>query len=109
MGIVRRRRFKDLVRRQLSLFEAEHGALVQQARVALRHSGEATDTRDELERFAAFEDLSEDVQDHLETMCDSYASTLGEDVEPRYIREFERQAKAAYGDVVPRLRFPYNP
>lgn len=105
MGILRRRRFKDLVRRQLSLFDAEHGALVAQARAALRHAGGATDPHDELERFARFEDLSEDLQDQLETMCDSYAATLEEDVAARYLHEFERQAKSAYSDVVPRLRF----
>jgi hypothetical protein len=107
MGLLRRRKFRELVARQLSLFEADHGVDVARAREARAEAGRATDTHDELEHYARFEDLSEDIQDALEDMCEHYGRSLEAQVVADYVREFERQAKAAYGDVVPRLQFPF--
>ena len=107
MGMLRRRKFRALVRTQLALFEADHGVDVARAREAASEAFRSGDVGAGIDHYAASDDLSEDLQDALETMVDTYAAALDEAVARDYVREFERQAKAAYGDVVPRLQFPH--
>lgn len=104
-----RRRFRDVVGRQLMLFAQDHDELVQRARASLRSYSDETDPAAALERYADFEDASEDIEDLLYDMCDRFSSTLDEPMAKRYAAEFDRQARKAYRDVIPRLSVLQRP
>lgn len=104
MGLLgNRRQFRDVVSRQLRLFAQEHGDVAEQARRALAAYDAEADPHAAVDSYAAYEDLSEDVEEHLYDMCDAFALSLEGASERRYRREFDRQAKRTYGDVIPRL------
>jgi hypothetical protein len=91
-----RRRFVDVVRRQLDLFAAERAGLVRDVEAALR----AYDTapRDEAEeRYGDFLDLVETGTDELVDLRENYAATLDEDAADQY--------RTAFNDLV-RRRLP---
>lgn len=102
----RRRRFRDVVRRQLALFATEHDDVVQGARTALRDYHAAPEPSEAQERYAEYDDLAEDVETLLYEMCERLAASMEEDARPEYVREFDRQARSTYGDLLPRLNFP---
>ena len=82
-----RRRFVDVVRRQVDLFAAERAGLVRDVDAALRAYDVAP--RDEAEeRYGDFLDLVETGTDELIDLRENYASTLGEDAAAEYRRAF---------------------
>lgn len=105
-GYLRRRRFRDVVRRQLALFEREHGDLVDEARVALADYHASPEEIEALEHYQRHDDLSEDVEHALFEMCDAFGATLGPPQRRAYRREFDHQARRRFRDVVPRLNIP---
>lgn len=105
-GFLRRRQFRDLVQTQLALFDAEHAELVQRARAERSRYDATHDPQEALERYAAHDDLSDDVETLLYEMCERYAATIDEPRQRTYVAEFDRQARRRYGDLIPRLSFP---
>ena len=84
-----RRRYSELVRRQLELFELDNAALLAECDEALR----AYDTgpRDEAEeRYAAYDDLLDTGRELLAEIRDGYARSLEEPEE--YLVAFDRAA-----------------
>ena len=86
-----RRRFADLVERQLDLFEREHAGLISDVEAALRAYDAAS--RDEAEeRYGDFLDLVETGQDELVELRDGFAATLADEVAEEYRNTFNRRA-----------------
>jgi hypothetical protein len=87
--IPRRSRFKDVIRRQLALFEQEHAGLIrdcEQAEDAYRRAD-----RDEAEeRYGDYLDLVETGTEVLAGLRDTFARTLDVDAAERYEDEFDR-------------------
>jgi hypothetical protein len=84
---LRRRRFADLVRRQLDLFVADNAGLLRDVDAAL----EAYDAagRDEAEeRYGAYVDLVDTAREELEELRDAYLLTLEEDAADEYAAAF---------------------
>jgi hypothetical protein len=86
---VRRRRFADLIGRQLDLFEREHGGLIDDCVAAERAYNEAP--RDEAEeRYGDYVDLVETGTEVLADVRDNFASTLDEATAAEYEEAFNR-------------------
>jgi hypothetical protein len=93
-----RKRFADVVDRQLALFCEEHAGLLRDCDSAERAFKAAP--RDEAEeRFGDYMDLVETGTDLLAGLRDSYASTLEEDTAEEYETTFNR----AVGKQLPRF------
>lgn len=101
----RRRSFQEVVDRQLAIFAADHGELVTQARGALEQYHADRDPRAALEQYGEHDELAEQVEELLDDMYRHFASTLEPPARKVYRRQFARRAKAAYGDLLPRLTF----
>ena len=87
--MIRRRRFADLVRRQLDLFEEEHAGLVRDCRAAERAYDRAE--RDEAEEhYGDYLDLVDTGADLLAQLRDSYAARLDADSAEEYEAAFNR-------------------
>jgi hypothetical protein len=87
-----RRRFADLVERQLDLFEGEHAGLIGDVEAALRAYDAAA--RDEAEeRYGDFLDLVAAGQEQLVEIRDTYARTLDQDAGDEYRDTFNRRAR----------------
>jgi hypothetical protein len=85
----RRRRFSDLIERQLDLFERDHGDVIEEA-------ADKLDAYDHAERDGAtqlygdYVDVVEEGTEILADIRDAYAATLPESVDEVYGREFNR-------------------
>lgn len=87
--IFRRRRFADLIERQLDLFEREHAELIGDCASAERAYDEAE--REEAEdRYGDYVDLVETGTELLADLRDAFASTLDEDAAAEYEAAFNR-------------------
>ena len=96
--MILRRRFGDLVDRQLDLFMEEHAELVAECDAALREYDSAD--RDEAgEHYERFGDLQEEINEHLEDIRDRYASTLDERMAERYVADFDRAAAKRFRGI----------
>lgn len=84
-----RRRFLDLVERQLELFEREHAPLIRDADAALR-AYDAAPAEEAEERYADFLDLVEAGCDELAALRDAYARTLDPETAEEYEEAFNR-------------------
>ncbi len=85
----RRRRFADLIRRQLELFEREHAELVADCLAAEEAYNRAD--RDEAEElYGDYVDLVEAGTEELADIRDTFARTLDEEVAEEYEAEFNR-------------------
>jgi hypothetical protein len=89
---LRRRRFVDLVERQLQLFTDEHAGLIQDSETALRAYNSAPGD-DAEERYGDFLDLVETGREELERIRDSYAETLDGDAVGEYESVFNELAR----------------
>jgi hypothetical protein len=86
---VRRRRFADLIGRQLDLFERENRGLIDDCVAAERAYNEAP--RDEAEeRYGDYLDLVETGTELLADLRDNFASTLEESTATEYEEAFNR-------------------
>jgi hypothetical protein len=84
-----RRRFADVIKRQLELFEREHRGLIEDCIAAERTYNRAD--RDEAEeRYGDYVDLVETGTEILADIRDHFASTLDEDTREEYEYEFNR-------------------
>jgi hypothetical protein len=87
--IFRRRRFADLISRQLDLFGREHRGLIDDCDAAERAYDRAD--RDEAEeRYGDYMDLVETGTELLADLRDHFAATLDEDAADEYEAEFNR-------------------
>lgn len=87
--MIGRRRFRDLVERQLDLFVREHAGLIRDceaAEDAYRRAG-----RDEAEeRYGDYMDLVETATEVLAELRDHYAGSLAEETGEEYVEVFNR-------------------
>ncbi len=84
-----RRRFSDVVARQLDLFESDHAGLIRACDEALRRYDRAG--RDEAEeRYGEYVDLVETGTEVLADLRDTYAATLDEETAAEYEAAFNR-------------------
>ena len=84
-----RRRFDDLVSRQLDLFEREQSGLIADCAAAERAYDRAHRSEAE-ERYGDYVDLVETATEILADIRDHYASTLDERAAEEYERGFNR-------------------
>ena len=90
--MLRRRRFAEVISRQLELFEREEAELIQQCEEAERAYDRAD--RDEAEeRYGDYVDLVETGTEALADLRWSYAATLDEDAAEEYEDAFNRAVK----------------
>ncbi|HEX5468132.1 MAG TPA: hypothetical protein VFW80_03690 [Gaiellaceae bacterium] len=87
-----RRRFADLVERQLALFAAEHEGLIRDAEAALAAYDRAPRDQAE-ERYGDYSDLVETGTDELVALRDNYAATLDEASAEEYEHVFNRAVR----------------
>jgi hypothetical protein len=81
--IFRRRRFADLIERQLAFFEEEHAALLLDVRTA-ETAYDRADRDEAEERYGDYMDLVETGTESLAEIRDTYASTLDEETAEDY-------------------------
>ena len=84
-----RRRFADVVSRQLDLFQREHAGLIADCEAAERAYDRA-DRSEAEERYGDYVDLVETATELLADLRDGYASTLEEDAAEEYKAAFNR-------------------
>ncbi|MCW2926046.1 MAG: hypothetical protein JWM86_14 [Thermoleophilia bacterium] len=101
----RRRNFQEVVERQLTIFAMDHGDLVTSARGALERYHAQPDAREALDEYSEHDELAEAVEELLDDMYRHFAATLEPPARAAYRKQFARGAKAAYGDLLPRLSF----
>jgi hypothetical protein len=87
--ILPRRRFADLIERQLELFEREHSGLIRDCEAAERAYDEA-DREEAEERYGDYVDLVETGTELLADLRDAYASTLDDGPAAEYEAAFNR-------------------
>jgi hypothetical protein len=86
---VRRRRFADLIARQLDLFEREHRGLIEDCLAAEHTYNEAP--RDEAEeRYGDYLDLVDTGTELLAALRDNFSSTLDDETAAEYEDAFNR-------------------
>jgi hypothetical protein len=87
--VFRRRRFADVIERQLDVFERDHADLIRSCDEAERTYVRAD--RDEAEeRYGDYVDLVEEGTELLADMRDHFAATLAEGDDEEYEGEFNR-------------------
>jgi hypothetical protein len=87
--VFRRRRFADVIARQLDLFVSEHADLIHDCEEAERAYDDAP--RDEAEeRYGDYVDLVESGTEALADLRDHFAATLDEDAAEDYEEAFNR-------------------
>lgn len=88
----RRRRFGDLIDRQLALFADEEAELIAEIGAAERAYDRAA--RDEAEeRYGVYDDLVDTATQHLADVRDHYAASLAEGADDEYRAEFDRAVR----------------
>ena len=93
-----RRRFADLIQRQLDLFEREHGDVIEEAQERLELYNHAE--RDEAEElYGDYVDAVETGTELLADIRDAFKRTLDEGIDEEYEAEFNR----AVGKRLPRF------
>ena len=98
-----RRRFADLVSRQLDLFSSEHADLLDDVEVYLRLYNEAP--RDEAEeRYGDYVDRVDLAAEALAEIRNTYARTLDEHAADEYERTFEKAAAKRFPRIGSALR-----
>jgi hypothetical protein len=90
--VLRRRRFADLISRQLDLFEREQAGLIEECREAEAAYDDA-ERDDAEERFGDYQDLVETGTELLADLRDKFASTLGDAEAEAYESEFNRAVR----------------
>lgn len=85
----RRRRFADLISRQLDLFEQEQAELIQDC-VEAERAYDRADRDEAEERYGDYVDLVETGTELLADLRDAFKLTLDEDTAEEYEAEFNR-------------------
>jgi hypothetical protein len=87
--VIGRRRFREVIDRQLDLFQREHAELIGEVEAAEREYDRAS--RDEAEeRYGDYLDLVETATEVLADLRDNYASTLDDFAAGEYEAAFNR-------------------
>jgi Tfp pilus assembly protein PilF len=87
--VLRRRRFSDVISRQLDLFERDHADLIRESERAEREYDRGG--RDDAEeRYGDYQDVVETATEVLADLRDHFASSLGEEAAEQYEAEFNR-------------------
>ena len=98
-----RRRFADLVSRQLELFVSEHADLLEDVELYLRLYNEAP--RDEAEeRYGDYVDRVDLAAEALAEIRNTYARTLDQHAADEYEKTFEKAAAKRFPRIGPALR-----
>ena len=84
-----RRRFSELIRRQLDLFERDHRGLID-ACVAAERAYDRGGRDEAEERYGDYQDLVETGTEILAEIRDTYARTLDDDAAAEYEDAFNR-------------------
>jgi hypothetical protein len=85
--VFRRRRFRDVIERQLAFFQEDDGDLLEDVDRALEKYERAD--RDEAEElYGDYQLMIEAATDRLAELRDTYARTLDEDDAEQYVHEF---------------------
>src|SRR4051812_41592233 len=95
MRLFPRRRFSDLVDRQLDLFGETHGARLAQIREAYRQVN-AAGREDAAEAYGDYQDQVDWAAEELAELRDAYAQTLEGDARRDYVRAFGRGVRRRY-------------
>jgi hypothetical protein len=96
--IFRRRRFGELVRRQLDVFAEDEADLLREAEEAER-AYDASDREEAEEAYGDFQLVLESVQERLEAIRDTYARTLDDDAAADYAAAFDAAARKRHPRV----------
>jgi hypothetical protein len=87
--VFRRKRFREVIERQLAFFEQEDGDLLHDVERALdTYNGADRDEAEEL--YGDYQLAIEAATDRLAEFRDAYARTLDEDDAEHYVQEFNR-------------------
>lgn len=97
-----RRRFADVIRRQLDLFASEHADLLQRCEDAERAYDRA-DRPDAEEVYGDYADLVDEGAEWLAELREHYASALSEDAAEEYEEMFNRAVLKRYRRFATRL------
>jgi hypothetical protein len=96
--VFRRRRFRDVIERQLAFFQQDDGDLLVDVDRALEKYDRAD--RDEAEElYGDYQLTIEAATDRLAELRDTYARTLDEDAAEDYVREFNAVVVARWREL----------
>jgi hypothetical protein len=87
--VLRRRRFSDVISRQLDLFERDHAELIRDSEEAER-AYDRGGRDDAEERFGDYQDVVETATEILADLRDHFAVSLDESAAEEYEAEFNR-------------------
>ena len=94
----RRRRFRDVIDRQLGFFEEDDSDLLDDVDRALaRYDGAGRDEAEEL--YGDYQLAIEAATDRLAELRDTYARTLDEDDAEQYVHEFNGSVVSRWRDL----------
>jgi isocitrate dehydrogenase kinase/phosphatase len=88
--VLRRRRFSEVISRQLDLFERDHAELIRESELAER-AYDRGGRDDAEERFGDYQDVVETATEILADVRDHFASTLDDRAADEYEAEFNRE------------------
>ena len=100
--IFRRRRFGDLVRRQLDLFEEDEAELLREAETAVR-AYDGAEREEAEEAYGDYQLVLEAIVESLEELRDTYAMTLDDDSRGAYEQAFTRAARKRFPTLTAEL------
>ena len=87
--MIGRRRFADVIRRQLDLFVREHRGLIEDC-IAAERAYDRADRDEAEERYGDYVDLVETGTELLAELRDGFAQTLDEETAEEYVATFNR-------------------
>jgi hypothetical protein len=90
-----RRRFSDLIERQLELFSSDHRREIEEA-VALLDSHRASDRHDAEESFGDYWDRVDWLAQDLAALRDTYAATLDDRTAATYRKAFGKATRRRF-------------
>ena len=93
--ILRRRRFHELVERQLDLFESETELLEEAAKADAAWTNASADESEEL--FGDYQLVVDAIGDELYDIREAYAASLDEDTSDEYRSAFDKAARKRFG------------
>jgi hypothetical protein len=95
---LRRRRFSQLIERQLDVFAEDHAGLLERIAEA-REAYRAAPRNEAEDRFGEYQAWGADATDVLAELRDNYASTLDEDAADEYEAEFNGAVRRRFSDL----------
>lgn len=93
--ILRRGRFREIVRRQLDLFESETDLLDEAAEADAAATNAGPDETEEL--YGDYQLVVDAIGERLYDIRETYASTLAADLADEYRAAFDRAARKRFG------------